>query len=113
MLETEVSGLYQPMSLLRHYLATLLRSAMLLEELCGLSGTLIGSSCTTRRYRHLPLRLCGENQTSVVLGEGGEDRLNTLVGVVAGLNTDLDSSTLDLSRVYEELEDTHVMVMFP
>jgi hypothetical protein len=64
-------------------------------------------------YSHLPLRPRGESQTSVVLGEAREDRLNTLVGVVAGLNTDLDSSTLDLSRVYEELEDTHVMVMFP
>jgi hypothetical protein len=48
------------------------------------------------RYRHLPLRFRGESQTSVVLGEVGEDRLNTLVGVVAGLNTDLDSATLDL-----------------
>jgi hypothetical protein len=47
MQEIEVSGLYQPMSLLRHYLATLLRSAMLLEELCGLLATLIGSSCMT------------------------------------------------------------------
>ena len=42
------------------------------------------------KYIHLPLRLRGESQTSVVLGEAGEDRLNTLVGVVAGLNTDLD-----------------------
>jgi hypothetical protein len=84
---------------------------MLLEELCGLSGTLIGSSCTTRRYRHLPLRLCGENQTSVVLGEGGEDRLNTLVGVVAGLNTDLDSATLDLSRVHGKLEESHARIV--
>jgi hypothetical protein len=30
-------------------------------------------------YRHLPLCPCGEIQTSVVLGEAGEDRLNTLV----------------------------------
>jgi hypothetical protein len=33
---------------------------------------------------HLPLCLRGESQTSVVPGEAGEDRLNTLVGVVAG-----------------------------
>jgi hypothetical protein len=33
-------------------------------------------------YMHLPLRPRGESQTSVVLGEAGEDCLNTLVGVV-------------------------------
>jgi hypothetical protein len=59
------------------------------------------------KYRHLPLRLCGESQTSIVLGGAKEDRLNTLAGVVAGLNTDLDSATLDLSRVHLELEDAH------
>jgi hypothetical protein len=59
---------------------------------------------------HLPPRPRGESQTSVVPGEAGEDRLNTLVGVVAGLNTDLDSATLDLSRVHEELEDTHARI---
>jgi hypothetical protein len=62
------------------------------------------------RYRHLPLRLRGESQTSVVLGEAGEDRLNVLVGVVAGLNTDLDSANLDLSRVHEELKDAHARI---
>jgi hypothetical protein len=62
------------------------------------------------RYRHFPLRLRGESHTSVVLGEAGEDRLNTLVGVVAGLNTDLDSTTLDLSRVHGELEEAHVRI---
>jgi hypothetical protein len=46
----------------------------------------------------------------VVPGEDGEDRLNTHVGVVAGLNTDLDSATLDLSRVHEELEDAHARI---
>jgi hypothetical protein len=61
-------------------------------------------------YRHLPLRPQGESRTSVVLGEAGEDRLNTLVGVVACLNTDLDSATLDLSRVHEELEDAHARI---
>jgi hypothetical protein len=30
--------------------------------------------------------------------------------VVAGLNTDLDNATLDLSRVHEELEDTHARI---
>jgi hypothetical protein len=30
--------------------------------------------------------------------------------VVAGLNTNLDSATLDLSRVHEELEDAHAMI---
>jgi hypothetical protein len=62
------------------------------------------------RYKHLPLRLRGESQTSIVPSEAGEDRLNTLVGVVAGLNTDLDSATLDLSGVHEELEDAHARI---
>jgi hypothetical protein len=48
MQETEVSGLYQPMSLLRGYLPTLLRSAILLGKLYGLSATPIGSSCMTQ-----------------------------------------------------------------
>jgi hypothetical protein len=61
-------------------------------------------------YRHLPPHSRGESQTIVVLGKAGEDRLNTLVGVVAGLNTDLDSATLDLSRVHEELEDAHARI---
>jgi hypothetical protein len=59
------------------------------------------------RYIHLPLCLRGERQTSVVLGEAREDRLNTLVGVVVGLNTNLDSATLDLLRVHGELEEAH------
>jgi hypothetical protein len=62
-------------------------------------------------YRHLPLHPHGESQTGVILGEAGEDRLNTLVGVVAGLNTDLDSATLDFSRVHEELEDAHERIV--
>jgi hypothetical protein len=61
-------------------------------------------------YMHLPLCPRGESQTGVVLGEAGEDRLNTLVGVVAGLNSDLDSATLDLSSVHEELEDAHARI---
>jgi hypothetical protein len=59
---------------------------------------------------HLPLCPRGESQTSVVLGEAREDHLNTLVGVVVGLNNDLDSATLDLSRVHEELEDAHARI---
>jgi hypothetical protein len=46
----------------------------------------------------------------VVSGEAGEDRLNTHVGVVASLNIDLDSATLDLSRVHEEHEDAHARI---
>jgi hypothetical protein len=61
-------------------------------------------------YRNLPLRPRGESQTSVVLGEAGEDCLNTLVGVLAGLNTNLDISTLDLSRIHEEPEDAHARI---
>jgi hypothetical protein len=41
----------------------------------------------------------------MVLGEAGEDLLNA--GVVAGLNNDLDSAILDLSKIHEELEDAH------
>jgi hypothetical protein len=59
------------------------------------------------KYRHLPLRIRGESQTSFVLGGAREDRINTLAGAVAGLNTNLDSATLDLSRVHLELEDAH------
>jgi hypothetical protein len=54
---------------------------------------------------HLPLRISGGSQTSIVLGGAGEDRLNTLAGVVAGLNTNLD-----LSRVHLELEDSHARI---
>jgi hypothetical protein len=62
------------------------------------------------KFRHLPLRLSGGSQTSIVPGEAGEDRLNTLAGVVAGLNTNLDSATLDLSRMHLELEDAHARI---
>jgi hypothetical protein len=62
------------------------------------------------RFRHLPQRLRGESQTNIVPGEPGEDRLNTLAGVVAGLNTDLDSATLDLYRVHLELENAHARI---
>jgi hypothetical protein len=62
------------------------------------------------KYRHLPLHIRGESQTSIVLGGADADRLNTLAGVVAGLNTDLDSATLDLSRVHLELEDAHARI---
>jgi hypothetical protein len=63
------------------------------------------------KYRHLPLRIHGENQTTIVPGGANEDRLNTLAGVVAGLNTDLDSATLELSRVHLELEDAHARIV--
>jgi hypothetical protein len=63
------------------------------------------------KYMHLPLRICGESQTSIVPGGAREDRLNTLAGVVVGLNTDLDSATQDLSRVHLELEDAHAMIV--
>jgi hypothetical protein len=62
------------------------------------------------RFRHLPQCLSGGSQTNIILGEAGEDRLNTLAGVVAGLNTDLDSATLDLYRVHLELENAHARI---
>jgi hypothetical protein len=62
------------------------------------------------KFRHLPLRLSGGSQTSIVLGGASEDRLNTLAGVVAGLNTNLDSATLNHSRVHLELEDAHARI---
>jgi hypothetical protein len=62
------------------------------------------------KYMHLPLCIRGENQTSIVPGGAREDRLNTLAVVVAGLNTDLYSATLDLSRVHMELEDAHARI---
>jgi hypothetical protein len=63
------------------------------------------------KYMHLPLYIRGENKTSIVPCGENEDRLNTLAGVVAGLNTDLDSATLDLSRVHLELEDAHARIV--
>jgi hypothetical protein len=51
-----------------------------------------------------------KSQTNIVPGGAEEDSLNTLAGVVAGLNTDLDSGTLDLSRVHLELEDAHARI---
>jgi hypothetical protein len=62
------------------------------------------------KYWHLPLRLSVGSQTNIVPGGAGEDRLNTLAGVVAGLNIDLDSATLDLYRVHLELEDAHARI---
>jgi hypothetical protein len=62
------------------------------------------------RFMHLPLRLSGGSQTSIVQGGPSEDRLNTLAGVVAGLNTDLDSATLELYRVHLTLEDVHARI---
>jgi hypothetical protein len=62
------------------------------------------------KYMHLPLCIRGESHTSIVPGGAGEDRLNTLAGVVAGLNTDLDSATLDLSRAHLEMEDAHARI---
>ena len=62
------------------------------------------------KFRHLPLRLSGGSQTSIVPGGACEDRLNTLPSVVAGFNTDLDNATLDLSRVHLELEDAHARI---
>jgi hypothetical protein len=79
------------------------------RTLCSLSHTYRQQLHDTR-FRHLPLGLSGGSQTSIVPGGAGEDRLNTLAGVVAGLNTDLDSATLDLSRVHLELEDAHARI---
>jgi hypothetical protein len=62
------------------------------------------------KFSHLPLRLSGRSQTSIIPGGAGEDRLNTLARVVASLNTDLDSATQDLSRVHLELEDDHARI---
>jgi hypothetical protein len=62
------------------------------------------------KYRHLPLCIRGENQTSIVPGGANEDCLNTLAGVVVDLNTNLDSATLDLSRIHLELEDAHARI---
>jgi hypothetical protein len=63
------------------------------------------------RFRHLHLCLSGRSQTSIVPSGAGEDCLNTLASVVADLSTDLDSATLDLSRVHLELEDAHARIV--
>jgi hypothetical protein len=62
------------------------------------------------KYRHLPLCIRGESHTSIVPGGANEDHLNTIAGVVAGLNTDLYSATLEISRVHMELEDAHARI---
>jgi hypothetical protein len=82
---------------------------MLLGELCGPQPHLLAVA-TQYEVQASSSRLHGESQTSIVSGGAEEDRLNTLVGVVAGLNTDLDSATLVLSRVHLELEDAHARI---
>jgi hypothetical protein len=98
---------YESLTPLSTYAASVSNDAM--RALWSLSHTYRQQLHDTR-YRHLPLRLHGESQTSVVPGEAGEDRLNTLVGVVAGLNTDPGSATLDLSMVHGELEEAHARI---
>jgi hypothetical protein len=98
---------HESMTLLSTYVASVSNAAR--RVLWSLSHTFRQQLHDTT-YMHLPLRPHGESQTSVVLGEAREDHLNTLVGVVAGLNTDLDSAILDLSRVHEELEDAHARI---
>jgi hypothetical protein len=88
----------------------LLRSARLLGELYGLSTTPTSSSYTLRSTCIFLYVFVERNQTIIGLGGANEDRLNTLAGVVVGLNTDLDSATLDLSRVHLELEDAHARI---
>jgi hypothetical protein len=87
----------------------LLQLAMLLGELCGLSATFIGSSCMTRGIDIFLYVFMGKPEQCCV-GEAGEDHLNTIVGVVAGLNTVLDRATLDLLRVHGELEEAHARI---
>jgi hypothetical protein len=103
------SRLYQLMSPRHRYPPTLLRSAMLPDRLCGLSTTPTSSSCKTRSSG---IFLCVRvEEARLALFQVELVRIaSTPAGVVAGLNTDLDSATLDLSRVHLELEDAHARI---
>ncbi|CAO2146145.1 unnamed protein product [Urochloa humidicola] len=61
-------------------------------------------------YRHLPRRPSGTEQTNVMLGNAGEDRINILARVVAALNTDHDNATTELSYTYHRLQDAHARI---
>jgi hypothetical protein len=98
---------HESLTLLSTYAASVSDAAR--RTLWSLSHTYLQQLHDTK-YRHLPLRLSGGSQTSIVPDGAREDHLNTLAGVVAGLNTDLDSATLDLSRVHLELEDAHARI---
>jgi hypothetical protein len=98
---------HESLTLLSTYAASISDAAR--RTLWSLSHT-YRQQLQNTRFRHLPQRLSGGSQTSIVPGEAGEDHLNTLAGVVAGLNTDLDSATLDLSRVHLELENAHARI---
>jgi hypothetical protein len=99
---------HESLMLLSTYAASVSNAAR--QALWSLSHTYQQQLHDTK-YRHIPLHLRGESETSIVPGGAREDRLNTLVGVVAGLKTDLDSATLDLSRVHLELEDAHARIV--
>jgi hypothetical protein len=98
---------HESLTLLSTYAASVSDAAR--RTLWSLSHTYWQQLYNTK-YRDLPLRIRGESQTSIVSGGAREDRLNTLASVVAGLNTGLDSATLDLSRVHLELEDAHARI---
>ncbi|CAO2038223.1 unnamed protein product [Urochloa humidicola] len=55
-------------------------------------------------YSHLPRRPNGTEQTNVMLGNAGEERINILARVVAALNTDLDGATAELSNTFNKLQ---------
>ncbi|CAN6372405.1 unnamed protein product [Urochloa humidicola] len=61
-------------------------------------------------YRHLPRRPSGTEQTNVMLGNAGEERINILARVVAALNTDLDGATVELSNTYNKLQAAHARI---
>jgi hypothetical protein len=89
---TEASGLsaHESLTPLSTYTASV--SDVARQTLWSISHTYWQQLHNTK-YWHLPLRIRGENQTSIVPGGANEDRLNTLAGVVASLNTNLDSAT--------------------
>jgi hypothetical protein len=98
---------HESLALLSTYAASVSEAAR--RTLWSLSHTYQQQLHNTK-YMHLPLCIRGENQTIIGIGGANEDRLNTLAGVVVGLNTDLDIATLDLSRVHLELEDAHARI---
>ena len=57
----------------------------------------------TTEFRHVPRRTSGTEDTVVVLGDDGQDRLNILARVTVALNTDLEGVTTDYVKTHEKL----------
>jgi hypothetical protein len=57
----------------------------------------------TTEFRHVPRRTSGTEDSVVVLGDDGQDRLNILARVTVALNTDLEGVTTDYVKTHEKM----------